>query len=140
MKDFLKGMALGLLIGGSPLILGGATMNREFARIIRHESRNDPNAVGDRGRSLGYAQISYRYYVDARREMAKHGITPPPYQKAVRSRYWSEQLMRFYMRRYCPRALATGDFETIARVHNGGANGMKKATTKRYWNQIKNTQ
>lgn len=140
MIGFLKGAALGMAIGASLMILGGATTSHQLGRIIHHESRNNPNAVGDQGRSLGLAQISYPYYVDSRKTMAKYGITPPPYHEAVKSRYWSEQLIRFYMIRYVPKAWAAGDLQTIARIHNGGLNGLKKPATERYWIQIKNSK
>lgn len=119
-------------------LLGSVTLalpyrvDRGMDSIINVESGGDPKAVGDHGRSHGLAQISYPYYVDAVRQMKKHGLTPPPYREAVQSRYWSKLLMHYYMERYCPKALAKGDLVTMSRVHNGGVNGARKPQTKKY--------
>ena len=140
MKEFFKGMAIGLLVGAGTMVLCGSAMSHGFDRIIRHESQGNPNAIGDQGRSHGLAQISVPYYIDARKEMIKRGITPPPFQAAVKDRYWTEQLMHYYMLRYCPKALASGDLETIAKIHNGGPAGAKKSATAKYWAKIKKTK
>lgn len=42
----------------------------------------------------------------------------------------------FYWDRYCPEALKERDFETLARIHNGGPRGMEKDATVAYWNKV----
>ncbi len=42
-----------------------------------------------------------------------------------------------YWRRYCPRALAQGDWQTLARVHNGGPRGHRKPATHAYWSKVR---
>ena len=37
-------------------------------------------------------------------------------------------------------ALASGDLETIAKIHNGGPAGAKKSATAKYWAKIKKTK
>lgn len=41
-----------------------------------------------------------------------------------------------YMKRYAPRAWATGDVQTLARVHKGGPRGHKKDDTLAYGRRI----
>jgi hypothetical protein len=138
MVGYLKGFGLAVLVGGGVFMLGGwDRMDRNFDRIIRHESGNRPDAVGDGGRSLGYGQISYPFYVDAKKEMAEHGITPPSYREAVKSVYWTKQLMYYYGLRYCPKAIASGNLDVYARIHNGGPAGCSKRATARYLAKVK---
>jgi len=42
-----------------------------------------------------------------------------------------------YWRRYCPAALEAGDWETLARVHNGGPVGARSKATLAYWRKVK---
>ena len=42
-----------------------------------------------------------------------------------------------YFMRYEPEALANGDWETLARLHNGGPNWREKlVATARYWSKV----
>ena len=134
MKEFFKGVAIGFLLGACLTVLVGATVSFDrFADAVIHfESKGKANAIGDQGRSRGLAQISRPYYVDAVKQLKKHGIVPPSYMVAVKDRYWVKQLMHAYMERYCPKALAAGDLETMARIHNGGLHGLSYPSTKRY--------
>jgi hypothetical protein len=44
--------------------------------------------------------------------------------------------MLAYWERYCPTALARGDWATLARIHNGGPAGHKKPATLKYWKKV----
>jgi len=39
---------------------------------------------------------------------------------------------------YAPKAVKTLDFQTLARIHNGGPNGHNKQVTLNYWLRVKN--
>ena len=82
------------------------------------------NAVGDGGMSLGPYQISRAYLSDS-------GVKGD--WRRCRDRTFSEVVMVAYWKRHCPEALRTRDYETLARVHNGGPNGNRKASTLSYW-------
>ena len=114
-------------------------MTAFLAAIILVESGGDPNAVGDGGKSLGLMQISRAYYTDAVVQLRHEGLglTMPGYEVAVKNHFWCETLFRAYMRRYCPRAYFTNDYETMARVHNGGPRGAKRQATVAYWQKVK---
>jgi hypothetical protein len=45
--------------------------------------------------------------------------------------------MTAYLNRYAKDAIKNNNFETLARVHNGGPMGYKKSATKVYWLKVK---
>lgn len=80
---------------------------------------------GDGGRALGPLQIHRAYWLDSR--------VPGRYEDCARLDY-SRRVFRAYMARYAPRVR---DFETLARIHNGGPRGNKKTATRAYWRKVK---
>ena len=106
--------------------------------LIMVESGGDVNAVGDGGASLGPLQIQRACYTDAVAQIKREGGTAPPaYEVAAVDPVWARTLARAYWRRYCPQAYAEGDYQTLARVWNGGPSGAKKAATVPYWEKVK---
>lgn len=89
---------------------------------------NPANARGDGGRSLGPYQISRAYWKDS-------GI-PGRYQM-VRNKAYAERVMKAYWKRYCPSGLSRLDFQTLARVHNGGPKGARRSRTVPYWRRVR---
>ena len=89
--------------------------------------RNPAHAQGDNGRSLGPYQISRAYWKDS-------GV-PGRYQM-VRNKAYAERTMKAYWKRYCPRGLSRLDFQTLARVHNGGPKGARSSRTMSYWRRV----
>lgn len=107
----------------------------DFFRALAHvESGGDDTAVGDGGASRGRYQIGLDYWRDA------WGMDREPITDAMRARYRREvvdpatarRTMLAYWRRYCPAALDVGDWQTLARVHNGGPRGAEKQATEAY--------
>lgn len=96
--------------------------------IRQVESGNRPEPPdGDGGRSIGPYQIQRAYWGDAR--------VPWPYQ-AVRGEAEARATVLAYWRRWAPAALAAGDLETLARIHNGGPDGAAKHNTLAYWRRV----
>ena len=87
------------------------------------------NAVGDKGASIGPYQIQRAYHADARMKTGK-------YEDCSTSHSYSEQTMLAYFARYAPKALESKDWETLARVHNGGPKGHTKKATLGYWAKV----
>lgn len=83
--------------------------------------------LGDNGAALGPLQIHRAYWQDSR--------VPGRYEDCARLDY-SVRVLNAYMRRYCREALISRDFERIARVHNGGPRGHRKAATLGYWRKV----
>jgi hypothetical protein len=124
---------LGVCLAG-PAGYGGETrVSRRFFDAIRTvETGSQPaggkNAVGDLGRSIGPYQIQRAYWRDS-------GITGR--YESVHERRYAERVMIAYWQKYCPEALARGDVQTLARVHNGGPGGERNPATWKYWQKVK---
>lgn len=97
-------------------------------RQVETGGHPDPtNALGDDGRSLGPYQITWAYWHDS-------GV-PGRYEQ-VRYDAYARRVMVAYWKRYCPTALEQRDFETLARIHNGGAKGRRTHKTLKYWRKV----
>ena len=84
--------------------------------------------LGDNGRSLGPLQISRAYHADSRVAGSYEQVTDLAYARRVATAY---------LKRYAPQAWAQGDVETLARVHNGGPSGHRKAATLPYADKVR---
>lgn len=105
------------------------------------ESKGDDHAVGDGGKSRGPYQIQADYWRDSQGDLVH-------YRRNVWDAKACERTILDYWRRYCSTALASGDLETLARVHNGGPLGCKLpknpkaadyrrlANTAAYWRRV----
>lgn len=125
-------LALALLAGSA--LAGEKEMRRFLDALRRVETGGLPaagvGAVGDHGASIGPYQIQRAYWLDSRQKSGR-------YEDCLRDAKYSERVMIDYWRRYCPDALASENWETLARVHNGGPKGHKKKATDGYWAKIK---
>lgn len=104
-----------------------ASLRPLFDAIMAVESGGNPDAVGDNGASIGPYQIQRSYWRDSR--------TPGHYEQ-VKDRRYAELVMVNYWSRYCPHALADGNFEWLARTHNGGPAAMRTPRNKGYWRKV----
>jgi hypothetical protein len=84
--------------------------------------------IGDGGKALGPLQIHRGYHADSR--------VAGDYSRCADLAY-SRQVAEAYLKRYAPQAWAAGDVETLARVHNGGPSGARKAATLGYAAKVK---
>jgi len=84
-------------------------------------------ASGDGGRALGPYQIHYAYFRDSGVEGRYADCRDPEFSRRVVIAYWQ---------RWCPEALERCDAEVLARVHNGGPRGARKACTLGYWRKV----
>ena len=84
--------------------------------------------LGDNGRSLGPLQISRAYHADSRVAGDYSQVTDLAYARRVATAY---------LQRYAPQAWAQGDVETLARIHNGGPAGARKAATLAYAEKVR---
>lgn len=101
--------------------------------ILAVESGGDCNAVGDGGLAIGPYQIHRGYWQDATRFLGvdwpySDARDPVKASRAVRA--YTSHYAAYYRRPWTP--------ETIARIHNGGPTGWKKASTLTYWSRIQN--
>jgi len=102
--------------------------------IIAVESGGDSHAIGDNGNAYGCLQIWPAYVQDAN-EYARTSYT----HDDAFDRDKSVAIFTAYMSRYATekRLGRTPTAEDIARIHNGGPNGYRKAATDVYWAKVK---
>ena len=90
--------------------------------VVETSGRHGP-ILGDNGRSLGPLQISRAYFTDSR--------VGGTYEQVVDLGF-ARKVVSAYLQRYAPQAWAAGDVVTLARIHNGGPAGARKAATVNY--------
>ena len=90
--------------------------------LVETSGRHGP-ILGDNGRSLGPLQISRAYFTDSR--------VGGTYEQVVDLGF-ARKVVTAYLKRYAPQAWAAGDVVTLARIHNGGPAGARKANTVNY--------
>ena len=118
-----------LSISGPSLLAADLRPLFEAIREVETGGEKNPStAVGDHGCSVGPYQIGRLYHQDAWR--TRRGYA------RVREREYAERTMVGYWRRYDPQALEGGDFEKLARLHNGGCNLWKSKAAGRYWAKV----
>ena len=115
------------------LPLGAAPPEAFFLALHAVETGGRLGAIrGDNGAALGPLQIHRAYWLDSGVKGSYSQCSDLAYSRAVVSAY---------MRRYAPKAWASGDCRALAMTHNGGPNAMK-ATGKKlanlnaYWHKI----
>ena len=108
------------------------------------ETGGQPNegvgCKGDNGNAYGPYQIWSVYHLDA----AERDKSLNDYSLCLRSKSYSERVVRAYMSRYAPASISRlerglgrlKDVEIIARIHNGGPRGARKQATLRYWHKV----
>jgi len=121
--------------GGTPAAARENWPHREVLDALRwvESSNRDDVRDGDNGRAIGPYQIHYVYWLDASSFDPELG---DDYQQC-RNRAYAERVIAAYMRRYAADAWASGDAETIAKVHNGGPKGHQKLATEGYWQRVR---
>ncbi|UCD28723.1 MAG: hypothetical protein JSV03_16875 [Planctomycetota bacterium] len=120
---------LTLMIVSSSLANSSVRPLFDAIREVETGGHSDPtNAKGDGGRSLGPYQITWAYWKDS---------ALPGRYRMVRQKAYAERVMTAYWRRYCPHALTRHDFQTLARIHNGGPKGATSINTIAYWRRVR---
>jgi len=102
-----------------------------FLAVAVVESAADPDAVGDQGRAVGIVQIHPIMVEDVNR-ITGTNITLDDRRQVKHSWY----MFRTWMNYQCRRTGVTDPVE-LARCWNGGPEGMYKASTKRYADNVR---
>jgi hypothetical protein len=131
----MKGLLLlSTILVSPPIRMGGNATSVDPNRldllldaIAAVESRNDPRAAGDGGTALGPYQIHRAYWADATRFLGVDWSYTDA-QDPVKAR----DAVRAYLLHY-GRGCSMME---MARIHNGGPNGHKRAATLEYARRI----
>lgn len=117
----------------------GQPTEKEFEQLLdaiaQVESNCNDLATGDSGKAIGRYQIHKSYWIDGTAYLKVSW----PYSDA-RDAVKARQVVRAYLARYATkkRLGRTPTLEDMVRIHNGGPDGYKKASTKKYWIKVKN--
>lgn len=108
-----------------------------FDALAMKESHNKPLSprYDTNGKIvLGYFQITKDYWQDAYDADPSIGGS---WEQCQYDKGYGETVIIAYMSHYVPRAVATHNYEVIARCHNGGPKGYKYRSTVAYWQDVK---
>lgn len=105
-----------------------------LAALIAVESSGDPDAIGDNGLAYGCLQLHAAYVQDAAQFAGENWTHEDAFNPVL-----ARKIVRAYMARYATekRLGREPTYQDIARIHNGGPNGFKKAATDGYWLKVK---
>lgn len=111
--------------------IANAELPDKFVRAIHQvESSGRVGAIlGDNGKAYGPLQIHRACWQDSKIK----GVYPDDCSSLA----YSKRVMAAYLRRYCPQAVEKQDFQTMARIWNGGTQGHKRSATLGYWEKVK---
>lgn len=122
-------MKIALILALSCVTASGELPARFVRAVNMTETSGRTGAiVGDNGKALGPLQIHRAYWYDSGMKGS--------YSQCADLNY-SSKVMESYLRRFCASAVASNDFETMAKVHNGGPNGARLKATESYWRKVK---
>jgi hypothetical protein len=102
--------------------------NRLWRAVCKVESHGNPRAVGDRGKSVGIAQISRAMVKECNRLVGKKKFTLTDRWSVHKSK----KMFNLYMSQW-PKA----SVKVKAMRWNGGPKGDHKVAALRYWKKIK---
>lgn len=106
-----------------------ANLDGFFAALAKVESSGNSKAVNKKETALGIYQIRPAYFKDANVKGNHSQVFDPVFARRV---------CEAYFKKYEKKAFDNGDFETLARCHNGGCGWRKnKSATNGYWQKIK---
>lgn len=101
--------------------------------IAQVESAGCNNIVGDNGKAIGRMQIWEMYWGDALYYCPELGGE----YSDCKTKLYAERVTVAYLLRFNRKAVEAKDWQTLARIHNGGPKGHTKEATKKYWVKVR---
>ena len=109
--------------------------------ICKVESGNNPNAVGDNGKSVGIAQIQKICVDDCNRilKMRKQSkrFTYEDRKSVSKSKEMMKIYLEFYGRQYAKETGIAPTNKVLSRIWNGGPRGWKLDATYAYYQKVR---
>ena len=102
--------------------------------LMTVESGGDTNAVGDDGKAFGMYQLHAAYVQDAAEYSEIEYNHYDAFSPQVASKIVEAYMARYATERRIGRQVT---IEDVCRIHNGGPNGYKRASTDAYWAKCK---
>jgi hypothetical protein len=110
------------------------TMLTLVLAMIQVESSGNDQAVGDDGFSYGCLQLQADYVYDAAAFANQDWKHDDAYDRRKSLKIMSAYMARYATEKRLGRPVTAED---IARIHNGGPNGYRWESTKKYWVKVK---
>lgn len=136
LPSVLRALGVKQVITALLLLLATSASAADFAGFVRaiHQvetSGRTGGIIGDQGRSYGPLQVSRAAWQDSRVGGRYEDVADLAVATAV---------LRAYLTRYAPKALAAGEsagrWQECARIWNGGPKGASKTATLAYWRKV----
>lgn len=108
-----------------------------YEAIAIVESNNNPSAIGDNGKAVGSYQIWKIVVDDVNRIIGRNHFTYEDRKCPAKSKQICILYLNHYSKVYERKTGNKATEEVKARIWNGGPNGWKKESTKKYWEKIK---
>ena len=105
--------------------------------LVWVESSRNEKAVGDSGKAVGLLQLHKIYVDDVNRILGKKRYSYTDRWNPQKSVEMAMVYLKHYGRRYERLTGKKASYEILARIHNGGPNGWKKAGTTVYWRKVR---
>ena len=102
--------------------------------LIQVESSGRDCVTGDGGRAIGCLQLHAAYVADAAQYSGEDWTHVDAYDRQTSIEIVSAYMARYATERRLGREVTAQD---IARIHNGGPNGYKRAATVKYWEKVR---
>jgi hypothetical protein len=102
--------------------------------LIQVESSGRDCVTGDGGRAIGCLQLHAAYVADAAQYAGEEWTHTDAYDRQKSIEIFSAYMARYATQQRLGREVTAQD---IARIHNGGPNGHKRASTVKYWDKVK---
>ncbi len=96
---------------------------------VESEGKDGP-IIGDNGAALGPFQIHKEYWADVKDNIGGKYSDVANYD-------YAKKVVVAYLLKYGKKAIKNKDWETLAKMHNGGPRGPQKPATEKYWNKVK---
>ena len=136
LPSVLSALGVKQVITALLLLIATSASAADFAGFVRaiHQvetSGRTGGIIGDQGRSYGPLQVSRAAWQDSRVGGRYEDVADLAVATAV---------LRAYLTRYAPKALAAGEsagrWQECARIWNGGPKGASKTATLGYWRKV----
>ena len=105
--------------------------------LVWVESSRNEKAVGDNGKAVGLLQLHKIYVDDVNRILGKNRYSYMDRWNPKKSVEMTVVYLKHYGNRYERLTGKKASYEILARIHNGGPNGWKKAGTTKYWHKVR---
>ena len=109
------------------------TLKTLLIAIIIVESGGNKDAIGDNGKSYGCLQMTKAYVEDAAKYAGEDWVHEDAFDMTKAFQIFNAYIEKYATEERIGRPITPED---IARIHNGGPNGWRKLSTKKYWKRV----